>query len=80
MTEAGARRLNQDQKDARRRRFLRLWDRFVKERPGESPVKLIARAEGVTIWTVYDVLKGRSWFPPKPPKTSSNLLRRTRIE
>jgi hypothetical protein len=59
MTETGARRLNEDAKEERRRRFLELRERFLRESPGMNPFKLIAREERVTVWTVYSVIHGR---------------------
>lgn len=59
VTHAGARRLNKGTRAERRRRFLVLREWFKLRRPGESPIKLIALKERITVWTVYDVLRGR---------------------
>lgn len=59
MTIVGARRLNKESKEARRRRFSGLRERFLKEQPEKNPFKLIAIQERITIWTVYDVFSGR---------------------
>jgi hypothetical protein len=59
VTDTGARKLNEEKREARRNRFFNLREMFLKERPGENPYKLIALEERVTVWTVYDVLRGR---------------------
>jgi len=59
VTGLGARRLNEEAKRERRERFLLMLGRFKKDRRGENPFKLIAAAEGLKVWTVYDVIRGR---------------------
>jgi hypothetical protein len=59
MVSEGARRLNDDARKVRRARFKALRVKFLLERPGENPFKLIAKEELVSVWTVYDVLRGR---------------------
>jgi hypothetical protein len=43
----------------RRRRFVRLYWEFKARQPEYSPVRMIARAERISVWLVYDVLRGR---------------------
>lgn len=59
MTSVGARRLNKESRDVRRKRFSAMRERFLKDHPRKNPFKLIAVAEGITIWTVYSVFCGR---------------------
>jgi hypothetical protein len=56
--------VREEQRVERRRRFVLMRIKFERERPGESPVKLIAEQETrdgrpTSRWTVYSVFAGR---------------------
>lgn len=59
MTDTSARRLNAEEREERRKRFLVLRAWFKMQRPREKWARLIAEQEDVSEKLVYDVISGR---------------------